>query len=172
MSDLPPPPPPPPPPPGGSTPPPPPPPPGGSGGYGTPPPPPPPPGGGSQMPPPPPPPGGGAGYGAPPPPPPPPGGGYMPPPPPPGGGYVPGGGMQYASQRTDGLAIASLITGILSLVCCVLGVVLGPAAAVMGFISRGRITASNGTIGGGGLAIAGVVWILIFAFSGSASSST
>jgi len=65
----------------------------------------------------------------------------------------------------------------------VLGVVLGPAAAVMGFISRGRITASNGTVGGGGLAIgglvlgvigfiAGVVWILIFAFSGNASSTT
>src|SRR6266513_2414358 len=161
MSDQPPP--PPPPPAGGSTPPP------------------PPPGGGYQPPPPPPPPPGGGGYGAPPPPPP--GGGYMPPPPPPGGGYMPGGGMQYASQRTDGLAIASLITGILSLVCCVLGVVLGPAAAVMGFISRGRITASKGSVGGGGLGSGGrvvgvigfsggVVWILIFAFSGNASSTT
>ena len=75
-------------------------------------PPPPPPGGGSTPPPPPPP--GGGGYSAPPPPP---GGSYMPPPPPPGGGYTPGGGAQYASPRTDGLAIASLITGILSLVC-------------------------------------------------------
>ncbi len=107
----------------------------------------------------------------------------MPPPPPPGGGYVPGGGMQYASQRTDGLAIASLIVGILSLFCCVLGVALGPAAAIMGFVSRGRITSSNGTIGGGGLAIgglvlgvigfiAGVVWILIFAFSSNATTTT
>ena len=65
--------------------------------------------------------------------------------------------MQYASPRTDGLAIASLITGILSIVCCVLGIVLGPAAAVMGFISRGRITSSGGTVGGGGLAIGGLV---------------
>jgi hypothetical protein len=82
----------------------------------------------------------------------------MPPPPPPGGGYQPGG-MQYAGTRTDGLAIASLITGILSLVCCigVLGIVLGPAAAIMGFISRGRITASGGQLGGGGLAIGGLI---------------
>jgi hypothetical protein len=67
--------------------------------------------------------------------------------------------MQYASRRTDGLAIASLISGILSLVCCVgvIGIVLGPAAAVMGFISRGRITASGGTLGGGGLAIGGLI---------------
>ena len=31
----------------------------------------------------------------------------MPPPPPPGGGYTPGGGAQYASPRTDGLAMLS-----------------------------------------------------------------
>jgi hypothetical protein len=67
--------------------------------------------------------------------------------------------MQYASPRTDGLAIASLITGILSLVCCVgvIGIVLGPAAAIMGFVSRGRITSSGGTLGGGGLAIGGLI---------------
>jgi len=67
--------------------------------------------------------------------------------------------MQYATARTDGLAIASLVTGILSLVCCfvLLGVILGPAAAIMGFISRNRITQSNGTLGGGGLAIGGLI---------------
>ena len=106
----------------------------------------------------------------------------MPPPPPPGGGYVPGG-MQYASRRTDGLAIAALIVGILSLVCCVLGVALGPAAAVMGFISRGRISSSSGTIGGGGLAIGGLIlgvigffaglgWILFFVLASNASTTT
>jgi Domain of unknown function (DUF4190) len=83
----------------------------------------------------------------------------MPPPPPPGGGYQPGAAAGFAPTRTDGLAIASLITGILSLVCCVgvIGVILGPAAAIMGFISRGRITASGGTVGGGGLAIGGLI---------------
>lgn len=93
--------------------------------------------------------------------------------------------MQYASTRTDGLAIASLVTGILSLVCCVifLGVVLGPAAAIMGFISRGRITQSGGTLGGGGLAIGGLIlgvigflasigWFFFFVVIGKNATST
>jgi len=49
--------------------------------------------------------------------------------------------------------------GILSLVCTVacLGVLLGPAAAIMGFISRQRISSSGGTVGGGTLATVGLV---------------
>ncbi|HET9410980.1 MAG TPA: DUF4190 domain-containing protein [Candidatus Dormibacteraeota bacterium] len=121
----------------------------------------------------------------PPPPPPGGGGGFAPPPPPPGGGYTPGGGMQYASTRTDGLAIASLVTGILSLVCCVvfLGVILGPAAAIMGFLSRGRVAQSNGTLGGGGLAIGGLIlgvlgfiasigWFFFFVIIGRNATTT
>src|SRR3954454_178405 len=146
-----------------------------------PPPPPPPPGGGSEPPPPPPP---GGGYS--PPPPPPPGGGYTPPPQPGGGGYVPappGGyaqpGTGYASQRTDGLAIASLVIGIISLVCffLCLGVILGPTAAIMGFISRQRIATSGGALGGGALAVVGLIlgivgfiasvgWFFVFAVTG------
>ncbi len=44
----------------------------------------------------------------------------------------------YAAQRTDGLAIAALVIGIVSIVCSLgcLGIVLGPTAAIMGFISR------------------------------------
>jgi hypothetical protein len=129
---------------------------------------PPPPPGGGFTPPPPPPPGGGFT-----PPPPPPGGGFTPSPPPPPGGYVPpppGGyvppppagyaGAGVAGRRTDGLAIGALIAGILSLVCfwpLCLGIILGPAAAIMGFISRQRVAASGGTVGGGGLALAGLV---------------
>jgi hypothetical protein len=74
-------------------------------------------------------------------------------------GYTPAG-AGYAGARTDGLAIGSLICGILSLVCfwpLCLGVLLGPAAAIMGFISRQRIAASGGTVGGNGLALAGLV---------------
>lgn len=93
----------------------------------------------------------------------------------------------YAGQRTDGLAIASLVIGILSLVCTIacLGIVLGPTAAIMGFISRQRISSSGGTLGGGTLAIVGLIlgivgfvasvaWFLV-AISGvlnSASTST
>ena len=73
-------------------------------------------------------------------------------------GYVPGA-TAYAGRRTDGLAIASLICGIVGVVCffLCLGVILGPAAAIMGFISRQRIASSGGTLGGGGLALAGLI---------------
>ena len=91
----------------------------------------------------------------PPPPPPPPSGGYIPPPP---SGFAPAA-AGYAAQRTDGLAIVSLVAGILSIVCTVacFGVVLGPAAAIMGFISRQRITSSGGALGGGTLALVGLI---------------
>ena len=93
--------------------------------------------------------------GPPPPPPPPMGGGFVPPPP---GGYAPMS-AGYAAPRNDGLAIASLIVGILSLVCTLgcLGIFLGPAAAIMGYISRQRIATSGGALGGGTLAVIGLV---------------
>ncbi len=68
-------------------------------------------------------------------------------------------GMGYAGQRTDGLAIASLVIGIFAIVCSFgcLGIVLGPTAAIMGFISRQRVASSGGALGGGTLAIVGLV---------------
>ena len=86
-------------------------------------------------------------------------------PPPPAGGYTAPGGAYgggpagYAAPRTDGLAIASLIVGILSIVCTAacLGVILGPTAAIMGFIARQRVSSSGGAVGGGALAIVGLV---------------
>jgi hypothetical protein len=77
--------------------------------------------------------------------------------PPPPSGYAPAAG--YAAPRTDGLAIASLVVGIVSLVCsfACLGVIAGPAAAIMGFIARQRIATSGGTLGGGTLAIIGLI---------------
>jgi hypothetical protein len=85
--------------------------------------------------------------------------------------------MAYAGPRTDGLAIASLICGIVGIACFVicLGVVLGPVAAIMGYISRQRIASSGSTLGGGGLALAGlilgvvgfavsVIWFFYFVF--------
>jgi uncharacterized protein DUF4190 len=146
------------------------------------PPPPPPPGGEFTPSPPPPPPAGGSNM-PPPPPPAPPQGGYVPPPP---VGYAPAGGG-VVGPRTDGLAIGALITGILAVVCfwICLGLILGPAAAIMGFISRQRIAASGGTVTGGGLALAGMIlgivgfvltcieviwWFLVVAQSASSSS--
>ena len=104
-------------------------------------------------------------------------------PPPPAGAYMPPG-YGYAGTRTDGLAIASLVIGIASVACFVacLGIILGPTAAIMGFISRQRVATSGGTLGGGGMAIAGlilgvigfiasVVWFFVLA-SGTLSNST
>ena len=64
---------------------------------------------------------------------------------------------QYAAQaygpRTNGLAIASLVTGILSWVMCPL--FAGVMAIIFGHIARGQIKRSGEA--GGGLAIAGLV---------------
>jgi Domain of unknown function (DUF4190) len=80
------------------------------------------------------------------------------PPPPMGATYSPMG-AGYAAPRIDGLAVASLVIGIFSLVCGVvcLGVFLGPTAAIMGFISRQRIASSGGALGGATLALVGLM---------------
>lgn len=93
-------------------------------------------------------------------------------------------GMGYAGRRTDGLAIASLVIGIVSIACffVCLGIVLGPTAAIMGFIARQRVATSGGTVGGGTMAIFGlilgvigfvasVVWFFAFA-TGAFNSAT
>jgi len=96
------------------------------------------------------------GFGPPPP-------GYGPPPPQQPGGFVPPQIIMppgYEPARTNGLAIASLICGILAIVpgcCCGLfGIPLSIIALVMGIISISQINASQGRFVGKGLAIAGV----------------
>ena len=120
--------------------------PGGPPGFGG-----PPPGGGGYGPP------GGAppgGYGPPP-------GGYGPPPM--GGGGFPPPAMGYGPPQggsTSGLAIASMITGIISPLACCCQPVSGPlaiCALTMGIISLTKIRASHGNLRGGGMAIAGIV---------------
>ena len=63
--------------------------------------------------------------------------------------------------KNSGLAIASLVTGILSLFpgCCCgfVGIPLALVALVMGIISIQQINASAGQMGGKGMAIAGTV---------------
>ncbi|WCO66339.1 DUF4190 domain-containing protein [Iamia majanohamensis] len=123
------------PPPGGTPPPPP------SGGT-----PPPPPPGGSSLPPPP---GGGA-------PPPPPSGGFGAPPPsggyPSAGGYGAPGYAPPAAKPSNGMAIGSLVCGILSFFTCG---VLGLVAIVLGVLGLGKAKEQDGN--GKGLAIGGIV---------------
>ena len=94
------------------------------------------------------------GYGPPP--------GAMPPGPPPNPMNPMGPmGMPPQGPRSSGLAIASLVTGILSLFpgcCCGLfGIPLSIIALVMGIVSISQINASGGQIGGKNMAIAGSI---------------
>lgn len=66
--------------------------------------------------------------------------------PPAAGGYVP--------PRTSGLAVASLITGILSIVLCP---AFGIAGLITGFSAKRKIRESNGAETGEGLATGGIV---------------
>jgi hypothetical protein len=83
----------------------------------------------------------------------------------------PGGG-DAVNKRGNGLATASLVTGITSIVCC--GPLMGVPAIVLGLVSRNRIAQSSGTLGGRGLATAGmalgiagsIVWTILAVFGG------
>jgi Domain of unknown function (DUF4190) len=71
-------------------------------------------------------------------------------------------GFTNAGSRIDGLAYAALVMGVVSLVfnLFVFGppaLLLGPGAAIMGFISRRRVANSGGTLRGGTIALAGLI---------------
>lgn len=65
---------------------------------------------------------------------------------------------QPPARRTNGLAIASMILGIISIVVCcfnILSIILGILAIVLGVLGRGKVT--RGEAGGGGMAITGII---------------
>ena len=74
-------------------------------------------------------------------------------------GQPPYGQVPYGQPApSSGLAIGSLITGILSIpACCLwfLSIPLGLAAVIMGFIAKGKI--SRGQATGSGMATAGII---------------
>ena len=59
------------------------------------------------------------------------------------------------SVQNDGTAVASLVLGILSLIC--FGILTAIPAIITGHISLGKIKRSGDTLGGKGMAIAGLV---------------
>lgn len=109
-----------------------------------------------------------SGYGQVPPPgygqaPPPPGYGYAPPPgygyapPPPGYGYAPPPAVSGTKS------VVSLVLGIVSIVFCYLGLLIGPAAIIVAVLARKEIGAAqnaghpHGPVPGTGMATAGLV---------------
>jgi hypothetical protein len=56
------------------------------------------------------------------------------------------------------MAIASLVTGILSIICCgLIGLPLGIAGLVLGYLAKQQIAQSGGTQQGDPLALAGMI---------------
>lgn len=62
------------------------------------------------------------------------------------------------APRTNGLAIAALVCGVIGLLCGVTSIL----AVIFGHISRGQIRKSNGAETGDGLALAGLILGYIF----------
>ena len=63
-----------------------------------------------------------------------------------------------ATGQNSTVAIVSLITGILSMtICCSAGILLGPAAAIMGFMAKGWADSNPEEYGGRGLALGGLI---------------
>ena len=92
------------------------------------------------------------GYGAPSPYPPPPYGAPSPYPAP--SGAWPAAPYPYAGQTTNGLAIASLVLGLVGIFTCGIGSVI---AIILGFVSRDQIKRSWGRQTGSGMATAGII---------------
>lgn len=73
-------------------------------------------------------------------------------------GYNPG--ASGPTPKLSGLAVASIILGILSVVLCpaaFLSLIMGVLAAIFGHVSRGQILRSNGQLTGGGMALTGII---------------
>lgn len=60
-------------------------------------------------------------------------------------------------RKTEPLAVASLLVGIIGLVITILAPILGPIGLAMGLRAKQRIAASGGTLEGYGIAQAGFI---------------
>lgn len=63
--------------------------------------------------------------------------------------------MISSMAKTDGMAIAALVLGILSPLCC--GLVSGLPAIILGIVGMNKIKESNGRLTGKGFCIAGII---------------
>jgi predicted Zn finger-like uncharacterized protein len=58
---------------------------------------------------------------------------------------------------TPGMAVWSMVLGILGVITCVAGFLFGIPAVILGHISHSRIRSSNGALGGQGVALSGFI---------------
>ena len=72
--------------------------------------------------------------------------------------YQPGYAPMPATSKTNGFAVASLVCGLVGLLCG-LGAIL---AIIFGFVARSQIRRSQGLEKGGGMAVAGIVLGFIY----------
>jgi len=63
---------------------------------------------------------------------------------------------QPSKEQNQTLAIISLASGILSMLCCI-SIVTGPVAIITGFMARGKIAENPNEFGGGMLALVGMI---------------
>lgn len=77
----------------------------------------------------------------------------------PAGSSFSSGGYPSPAPQTNGMAVASMVLGIVGLVtlCGCIGFVLAVVALVLGIVSYGSIRNSHGRQSGSGMAIAGMV---------------
>jgi hypothetical protein len=75
-------------------------------------------------------------------------------------GYQPGYPNPWQARAQSGKAVASLILGICSIMCCG-GILTGLPAVVLGIMGRKDVQKSDGAMDGSGLAVAGIVTGLI-----------
>ena len=61
-----------------------------------------------------------------------------------------------AGGPSQGLAVGSLVCGILSCLCCI-SILTGPAAVIMGFIAKKKADESPNEFGGRGMAVGGII---------------
>jgi hypothetical protein len=76
-------------------------------------------------------------------------------PPRPHGSPVRGIEYQGGATQTNGMAVASLVMGIIGIIVC--PIIFGVLAIIFGFIARSQIEASRGRQSGAGMAVAGIV---------------
>ena len=63
--------------------------------------------------------------------------------------------MPPAPTKTDGFAITSMVLGIIAILTCIYGIILGVLAVIFGHVSLSKIN-KDPTLGGKGMAVAGL----------------